>query len=133
MPEVAGTVLEGQVKLFKGQILERNKQYDEAIKIYQDLQKTMPVKFRVDPVMRMAYAFEAKGDAGSLENAYKKFQEVVIIFSGSTREAEALYKAGEVARRLKKDEDASKVFTKLQRDFPNSKWAALAKSKGFVK
>jgi len=133
MREVAGTELEGQVNLFKGQILEREKKYDQAIKIYTDLQKTMPVKFRVEPIMRMGYAFEAKGDPASLESALKKFQEVIINFEGSGRDAEALFKAGEIATKLKKPEDARKRFDKLKKDFPNSKWAQTAVSKGYLK
>ena len=133
MPEVAGTELDGQVRLFKGQILERKKEYNDAIKIYQELQKTMPVKFRVEPIMRMGYAFEAKGDPASLESAYKKFQEVIINFEGSARESEAIYKAGEVARKLKRTEDARKLFGKLQKEYPNSKWAQQAVEKGFIK
>ena len=133
LPEVAGTELDGQVKLFNGQILERKKRYDEAIKIYTELQKTMPVKFRVEPIMRMGYSFEAKGDPASLESALKKFQEVVINFEGSGRDAEALFKAGEVATKLKRGEDAKKRFDKLKKEFPNNKWTQLAASKGYLK
>ena len=133
MPEVAGTVLDGQVKLFKGQILERKKDYNEAIKIYTELQKTMPVKFRVEPIMRMGYAFEAKGDPASLESALKKFQEVIINFEGSGRDAEALFKAGEIAAKLKRADDAQKRFEKLKKDFPNNKWTQAAVSKGYIK
>lgn len=133
MPEVAGSELDGQVKLFKGQILERKKNYDEAIKVYTELQKTMPVKFRVGPIMRMGYAFEAKGDPASLDSAMKKFQEVLINFEGSGRDAEALYKAGEIALKLKRAEDAKKRFDKLKKDFPNNKWTELAVSKGFIR
>ncbi len=133
MPEVAGTELDGQVKLFKGQILERKKDYNEAIKVYTELQKTMPVKFRVEPIMRMGYAFEAKGDPASLESALKKFQEVIINFEGSGRDAEALFKAGEIASKLKRNDDAKKRFEKLKKEFPNNKWTQLAGSKGYLK
>jgi len=131
--EVAGTELDGHVKLFQGQIFERKKNYDEAIKIYTELQKSMPVKFRVEPIMRMGYAFEGKGDPASLESALKKFQEVMINFEGSGRDAEALFKAGEIATKLKHADDARKRFDKLKKEFPNNKWTQAAVAKGYIK
>ncbi|MBV9463979.1 MAG: tetratricopeptide repeat protein, partial [Verrucomicrobiae bacterium] len=118
--------LKDRIDLARGRMLEQMAKYDEAVAVYQELQKSRTLASRAQPILRMGYALEAKADAASLESAYKRFQEIVIKFEGSPEEPEALFKAVDLAKRLGKAQDAAKFLAKLRRDYPKNAWCEKA-------
>ncbi len=120
MQDYSGASLIGKAKCYRDQ-----GRFDEA---KNELEKILAI-FTNDDTMMMRARFElgeVEKAAGRLEEAYKYYMLVAVLYADDLYSAESLFNAAEIFEKLGKKEEAVKAYSEIVERYPTSKRAEAA-------
>lgn len=121
-------VFKGASRVGKGECLEALSQYDDAKKEFeaaidenlQDNSITMRARFELAGIEELK---------GNLDEAYKLYMLVAILYNNEFYCAESLFKAGEIAIKLGRRDEAMKQYKEIVDKYPSSRVAKRAEER----